>query len=115
RRCGGNEGRAYAVRLLTAAKRSIGLSDIEQELKRNLARLLTRYQGIVKLIADVEQEMDDLLAELPEAVLRPMQELGLSSLFTAVILANTGGLGRYAHGQQVIALAGLSLSTHSSG
>src|SRR5690606_10333471 len=47
--------------------------------------------------------------------LRPMQELGLSPLYTAVILANTGGLDRYVHGQQVIALAGLSLSTNSSG
>lgn len=115
KRCGGNEGRAYAARLLSAAKQSIGLCDTEQELKRNLSRLMTRYIGILELITEVEQEMDDLLAELPVAALRPLQELGLSPLFTAVVLANTGGFDRYRHGQQVIALAGLSLSTNSSG
>lgn len=115
KRCGGNEGRAYAVRLLAAAKQSTGLCDIQQELKRNMTRLVTRYMGIMELITEVEKEIDDLLAELPEVALRPMQELGLSPLYTAVILANTGGLNRYIHGQQVIALAGLSLSTNSSG
>lgn len=115
KRCGGNEGRTYASRLLSAAKRSIGLCDIEQELKRNMSRLLTRYMELMELIKEVEQEIDDLLAELPEAALRPMQELGLSPLYTAVILANTGGLDRFVHGQQVIAHAGLSLRTNSSG
>lgn len=115
KRCGGNEGRAYAARLITVAKKSIGLCDIEQELKRKLNRLVTRYIGILELITEVEQEIDDLLSELPEAALGPMQELGISPLYTAVILANTGGLHRYVHGQQVIALAGLSLSTNSSG
>ena len=115
RRCGGQEGRVYAARLLAAAKRSIGLCDTEQELKRNLSRLVTRYRGVMKLIVEVEQEIDDLLAELPEAAQKPLQELGLSPLYTAVLLANTGGLDRYVHGQQVIALAGLSLRTNSSG
>lgn len=115
KRCGGNEGRTYAKRLLDAARRSTGLSDMEQELKRNMKRLITRYMEIQELITEVEKEMDDLLTQLPQAALRPMQELGLSPLYTSVILANTGGLDRFAHGQQVIALAGLSLSTHSSG
>lgn len=115
KRCGGNEGRGYAARLRAAAKQSIGLREMEQELKRNMARLMKRYMELQQLITEVEQEADDLLAELPEAALRPMKELGLSSLYTAVILANTGGLDRYAHGQQVIALAGLSLSANSSG
>lgn len=115
KRCGGKEGRAYAAGLRAAAKRSIGLCDTEQELKRNLSRLVTRYVGIKELIREVEQEIDQQLAELPDAARRPMKELGLSSLYTAVLLANTGGLDRYAHGQQVIALAGLSLRTNSSG
>lgn len=115
KRCGGKEGRTYAAKLQAAAKQSIGLCDIEQELKRKIARLLKRYTELLALITEVEQEIDVLLAELPEAALMPLKELGLSSLTSAVILANTGGLDRYEHGQQIIALAGLSLSINSSG
>ena len=93
KRCGGGEGRAYAARLLAAAKRSVGLCDIEQELKRNLARLMTRYTEVKQHMADVEQEIDNLLTEVPEAALRPMKELGLSPLYTAVIISQYGWVG----------------------
>ncbi len=115
KRSGGASGRQKAVMLLTAARRSVGLTNIETEIKRQIGRLILRYEEIQLQIINVEQETNDLLLKIPESVKQPLVEIGLSPLFIAIILANAGDLSRYAHGRQLLALAGLNLAESMSG
>lgn len=115
KRAGGKSGLQLAVSLMLAARHSVGLTDTAPELGRRLARLLARYEAIQVQMGTVESEMDECLQKLPEAVCRPLLTVGLSPVLTAVILANTGDLSRYDHGQQILALAGLSLAESTSG
>lgn len=114
-RAGGKRGREIAARLLAAARASVGVTDIAPELRRNIQRLLEQRE---RLLADQEQVMNEILAllgQLPEADLAALKEVGISPWLTAVILANTGPLSQYAHGQQILALAGLNLCEDMSG
>ncbi|QHT60880.1 IS110 family transposase [Paenibacillus lycopersici] len=114
KRAGGTTGIQIASQLLLAAGRSIGVTEAA-ELGRRIQRLLARYEHLLAQQAEVDVEIAALLERLPPAVLRPLQEVGLSPWFMAVILANTGDLRRYTHGQQLLALAGLNLAERSSG
>lgn len=114
-RAGGVRGRQQAATLLTAARRSVGITTTAPEIKRQIGRLIHRYDSLKLLILTVEQELFELLNQVPQADRQPLEEIGLSPLFVAVILANTGNLNGYAHGNQLLALAGLSLSESASG
>jgi transposase len=115
KRAGGRQGARYAAALRDIAARSIGLTDIAQEMKRRISRLLDRREDLCSQLFVLEQEIDALLSQVPPEVLWPLQQLGMNPWFTAVILGNTGDLRRYNHGQQVLALAGLNLSESASG
>lgn len=114
-RSGGLRGRQHASLLLANACRSVGLSDTAPEMKRQIQRLVDMYEAIQTHIEVIEREIEDLLRQVPESALKPLQTIGLSPLFIAVVLANTGDLGCYEHGRQVLALAGLSLAESTSG
>lgn len=115
KRAGGKSGLQLAVSLRLAARSSIGLTDTALELGRQLARLLVRYETIQMQLAEIDNEIEEQLLQLPENVCRPLRALGLSSTLTAFLLANTGDLSNYNHGQQILALAGLSLAESMSG
>jgi transposase len=115
KRAGGKSGLQLAVSLLLAARRSIGLTDTAPELGRQIARLFVRYEAIQLQLVVIDKEIEEQLLQMPENVCWPLQALGLSSTLTAFILANTGDLSRYDHGQQILALAGLSLAESMSG
>lgn len=112
KRAGGVRGRQKAAELLAAARRSIGSTDAREEFKRELLRLVEAYHMATRYMQTLEQEIEQLLKQVP---VEWMSSVGLSPLFIAVILANTGDLSQYEHGQQVLALAGLSLAEDTSG
>ncbi|WP_246590727.1 IS110 family transposase [Paenibacillus sophorae] len=114
-RAGGSRGSQQAVMLLAAARRSVGLTDIAPEIKRQIGRLLQRYKQMLSQIETVEHEIHELLSQVPPSARQPLTEIGLSPLFVAVVLANAGDLSRYTHGRQLLALAGLSLAESTSG
>jgi transposase len=115
KRAGGPRGLACAALLLSAARSSVGLTDIATELGEEIKRWMGRYEQIQADKGMVETKIKDLLNQLPEADVAPFKEVGLSPLMTASILANTGPLTDYKHGQQVLALAGLNLCESTSG
>lgn len=114
-RAGGAQGRERATLLLATACRSVGLTDIGPEIKRLIGRLIERYETLQLQIQTVEQEISELLLQMPNSARKPLEEIGLSPLFVAIILANTGDPSRYEHGKQLLALAGLSLAESTSG
>ncbi len=114
-RAGGIRGRAAAATLLCAARSSVGLRDIAQEMKAHILRLIETYELTQLQKEALDREIEGKLYTLPESVLKPLQAVGLSSWLVAVILANSGDLSHYAHGRQLLALAGLSLAESQSG
>lgn len=114
-RAGGSRGLETAARLLAAARASVGATDIAPELRRQIQRQLQQRERLLEDRAEVMNEIVAMLQQLPEADRAPFCELGLSPWLTAAILANTGPLTHYTHGQQVLALAGLSLCENTSG
>lgn len=114
-RAGGTRGRQQAAFLLATARRSVGLTDTASEIKRQIGRLIQRYESLQLHIRTVEQELFKLLEQVPRSARQPLEEVGLSRLFVAVILANAGNLNGYKHGNQLLALAGLNLSESASG
>jgi transposase len=115
KRAGGCLGTRIAASLLVTAQRSIGLTETAQEMKRQIVRLLDRYEALCSQMSVLEKEIEQLLLQVPEGACEPLKAVGLSPWFTAVILANTGDLRLYNHGRQVMALAGLSLAESTSG
>ncbi|WP_168121804.1 IS110 family transposase [Paenibacillus sp. HB172176] len=114
-RSGGARGRESAARLLAAAHSSIGITATATELRRQIQRQLKVRAQLLADQIQVMEEVHDLLQQLPEAERAPLAEIGLSPWLSATVLANTGPLQQYAHGQQVLALAGLSLCENQSG
>lgn len=114
-RAGGSRGRASAAQLIHAARRSVGLKEGSQEMKRQIERLLARFELIRAQIEEVDLEIAAALKQVPCAARKPMEEMGFSSFYIAVILASAGDLSRYRHGLQFLALAGLNLAESTSG
>jgi len=115
RRAGGNRGLECAGRLLSAARSSAGVTEGARELKRRIGRLLQSFDHLQSQKSEIEQEITDLLGHLPQAALKPLESIGISRWLSAVVLANTGDLQHYAHGNQLLALAGLNLAERTSG
>ncbi|MEX1028647.1 MAG: IS110 family transposase [Paenibacillaceae bacterium] len=115
RRAGGSRGLQVAGFLLSAARRSVGLTDVAQQIKRQIQRLLSRYEDLQAQMSIIDQEIGELLNQIPKAARQPLETIGLSPWFVAVILANAGDPRNYTHGNQLLALAGLNLSERTSG
>jgi len=115
KRAGGLKGQQIAAHLLETARRSIGITDTAAELKRRIGRLLERYDTLQEQIAILEAEIESSLSQVPASARHPLETIGLSPLFIAVLLANAGDLGNYEHGSQLLALAGLNLAESTSG
>jgi len=115
KRAGGARGRECAARLIATARSSVGITESTEELARDIQRTLRRYKMLAADKEAVGEEIQQLLEQVPEADLKPMVELGLGLMSKAAILANTGSLQNYEHGNQVMALAGMNLCECSSG
>ena len=115
RRGGGLRGLQFAGSLLNAARRSVGLTDVAQQIKRQIERLLLRYEDLQAQMSTIDKEIGELLNQVPKAARQPLETIGFSPLYVAVVLANAGDLRNYTHGNQFLALAGLNLAEQTSG
>lgn len=104
----------FAIALREHALLSVGASMGHTQAKQSLAFLLSQYQLLTDYLAELEQSALTLLQEIPQAT--PMLAIpGIGTITLSGILSETGDLGGYDHGQQVLRLAGLHLSEISSG
>jgi transposase len=105
---------SFAVALHEYALASVGATTGTACAKQGLAFLLSQYQSHTEYLAQLELEMLTLLQEIPQAI--PILAIpGIGPAIVTGILSETGDLGGYIHGQQVMRLAGLHLSEISSG
>ncbi|GAX89205.1 IS110 family transposase [Effusibacillus lacus] len=114
KRAGGSRGIQKARQLIAQARRSVGSMTALSEAKQDLQRLLEDYQRIVDTLAQIEQEVQVLLDEIPMA--KQLQTIkGLGPILIAAILAGAGDLRQYVHGRQLLRKAGLNLAESTSG
>lgn len=114
KRAGGVRGQAAAVRLLDRAARSIGDRRALKEARRDLQRLLDEYERISSMLEEIEEEIQQLLNEIPQAKLLKSIH-GLGTIPIAAILGFAGDLRHYRHGRQLLRRAGLNLAERTSG
>ena len=96
---------SFAVALHEFAHHSVGATTGSVQAKRSLAFLLAQYHSHKDYLTQLELEMLTLLQELPQAI--PILAIpGMGPVILAGILAETGDLNGYFHGQQVLRLAG---------
>lgn len=104
----------FAISLREHALLSVGASTGHTQAKQSLAFLLSQYQLLTDYLTELELSALTLLQEIPQAV--PILAIpGIGTITLAGILSETGHLGGYDHGQQILRLAGLHLSEISSG
>ncbi|MBP1971825.1 transposase [Cohnella thailandensis] len=115
RNAGGRTGLGKAAALLAAAKRSIGDTQADAEAKLEIKHLVADYEQLTARLEELEQHIDKLLAEDPVPVKLFSSVKGLSPLYISTIMANAGDLRRYAHGSQLLSMAGLNLAESTSG
>ncbi|WP_135557782.1 IS110 family RNA-guided transposase [Paenibacillus cymbidii] len=114
RRAGGVSGKAKAVALLHAAACSIGKSNTDDAAGRDILRLLAMYEAAQRILEEMQQELEALLAQVPLA--KQLRSLhGLGTITIACLLGCAGDLRRYNHGQQLLRRAGLNLAERRSG
>jgi len=105
---------SFAKALVEQAQQSIAQNVAPEQVKRSLLFLLDQYERLSSQLEQLEQEAISLMKDIPQA-----QSLltipGIGKITIAGILAETGDLSMYRHGQQVLRLAGLHLGEDSSG
>ncbi|WP_438492135.1 IS110 family transposase [Paenibacillus sp. IHBB 3054] len=115
KRVGGSQGLQKAAELLAAARRSVGRTICQDEERRHLLNLIADYLHLAQRVEAMHQELTRLLAEIPELTERLRSIQGLGTICIAALLAGTGDLRTYAHGNQILSQAGLNLAEKSSG
>lgn len=113
KRAGGTSGRTKAVQLLLAAKRSIGDTKAKEEARQDLKRLLDAYEDTIRYLDEFERKVAKLLDTLP--MTEQLRSIGLGTITIAVLFGCAGDLRLYAHGRQLLRLAGLNLAECTSG
>lgn len=103
-----------AVRLMEAAKISIGIKEglkmAEKELKANLAQ----YELYLKQYEQLESEIEELALQVP-GVKEMLTIKGVGIITAAGFAAEVGDIKRFTHPSQIQKLAGLNLIENSSG
>ncbi|WNR46886.1 IS110 family RNA-guided transposase [Paenibacillus roseipurpureus] len=105
---------SFAKVLVEQAQQSIAQNVAPEQVKRSLLFLLDQYERLTTQLGELEQEAISLMKEIPQA--KSLLTIpGIGKITIAGILAETGDLSMYRHGQQVLRLAGLHLGEDSSG
>lgn len=107
-------GRKRAEELYAAARQSIGLTAGAAGARQELAMHLEQYNLLVSQIERLLAQIERMAATIPGA--EQMQSIpGVGLITVAGFLAEVGDLQEYAHSQQIVRHAGLSLKENSSG
>jgi transposase len=107
-------GLKKAQLLLQLAKKSVGTRQALEAYKFHLEQLLEEYDLAVLQLERVEQEVKDVLKQIPFAQ-KLLAIKGISEISLAGILGEAGDLSGFSHGNSLLRHAGLHLAEASSG
>lgn len=106
--------RTVAAALIHAAQRTVAIPDLVEEAKLSLSILLQQLQLYHDQMDQLKEKTNQILQSIPTAkILRSIK--GVNDLTLAALYSEAGDLSRFAHGNQLLRLAGLHLSENSSG
>ncbi|WP_274366323.1 IS110 family transposase [Paenibacillus thermotolerans] len=114
REIGRGVGMKRAEKLYAAATVSIGLTEGLPAARIELSSLLEQFDLFSKQIESIMAEVMRVLDRIPGTA-QMLTVPGIGVVTIAGFLAEVGDLNGYDHGQQIIRLAGLSLTENSSG
>lgn len=103
-----------ATKLVETAKKSVGIEVGLRFGKREIHSLLDQYELYREQLAELEQELEELVLTIPGAQ-KMMNIKGVGAMTVATFFAEVGDINNYSHPQQLVKMAGLSLREHSSG
>lgn len=103
-----------AEKLVQAANTSIGMTAGVNAAKLELKALMEQYELYVHQEEEIMEQVEELL-ELVPASKEMLTIPGVAITTLAGFLAETGDMGNYDHGQQIIRLAGFNLRENTSG
>lgn len=103
-----------ATKLVETAKKSVGIGVGLRFGKREIHSLLDQYELYREQLAELEQELEELVLTIPGAQ-KMMNIKGVGAMTVATFFAEVGDINNYSHPQQLVKMAGLSLREHSSG
>lgn len=107
-------GLKHAVRLVEAAKQSIGVTEGLRAATSELKNLLEEYEMISRQMEETMGLVEELLAQVPNAQAL-LQIKGIGVVAVASFVAEVGDVKRFSHPRQIQKLAGLNLKENSSG
>lgn len=107
-------GLKKAQLLLQLARKSVGTKQALEAYKFHLEQLLEEYDLAVLQLERVEQEVKDVLIQIPFAK-KLLAIKGISEISLAGILGEAGDLSGFSHGNSLLRHAGLHLAEASSG
>jgi len=103
-----------AVRLVEAAKISIGIKEGLKMAKKELEANLEQYELYMKQSEQLEIEIEELAFQVP-GVKEMVSIKGVGIMTAAGFIAEVGDIKRFTHPSQIQKLAGLNLIENSSG
>jgi len=107
-------GNQRAVRLVEAAKISIGIKEGLKMAKRELEANLEQYELYLKQNEQLEIEIEELAFQIP-GVKEMVSIKGVGIMTAAGFISEVGDIKRFTHPSQIQKLAGLNLIENSSG
>lgn len=107
-------GNNRAVRLIEAAKISIGIKEGLKMAQKELEANLEQYALYIKQYEQLEIEIEELALQIP-GVKEMLTIKGVGIITAAGFVAEVGDIKRFTHPSQIQKLAGLNLIENSSG
>jgi len=107
-------GLKKAQTLIQLAKSSVGTTQALDAYKLHLEQLLEEFDLATSQLEKLEKEATDVLEEISFAD-KILDIKGISETTLGGILGEAGDLGKFAHGNSLLRLAGLNLAEASSG
>jgi transposase len=107
-------GANRAVRLVEAAKTSIGIKNGLRMGEKELAAVLEQYDLYMKQLNQLLIEIEQLALQVP-GVKEALTVKGIGVITIAGFISEVGDLRRFSHPSQIQKLAGLNLIENSSG
>lgn len=107
-------GNQRAVRLVEAAKFSIGIKEGLKMAKKELEANLEQYELYMKQNEQLEIEIEELAFQVP-GVKELVSIKGVGIMTAAGFISEVGDIKRFTHPSQIQKLAGLNLIENSSG
>ena len=103
-----------AVRLVEAAKISIGITEGLKMAEKELRANLEQYALYIKQYEELEKEIEELALQIP-GVKEMLTIKGVGIMTAAGFVSEIGDIKRFTHPNQIQKLAGLNLIEDSSG